>query len=240
MPQEDVRSRCSSCGWQSSSLIAACSCGNGVMEVDHKPGRSMTWDQLMLPQIGIWRYSAALPSLPIRVSRAEGSTPLLSSRRLGSDLGLELSFKDETRNPTGSFKDRAAALIVSEAASRGVVGLALTSSGNAAAALAMYSALVGIACRVYAPPSASREKLLQAKAFGATIIQPSEMNEQRLSEEAVAAASAPGWFDASTVAEKCPLTIQGYKTIAYEVAAVEVPKAVVVPVGAGTLLLGIW
>lgn len=240
MPQGSVRFRCSSCEWRSTSSIATCSCGNGVMEADHRPVRSITWDELMPAQAGIWRYSAALPPFPLRVSRAEGSTPLLSSRRLGSDLGLALSFKDETRNPTGSFKDRAAALIVSEAASRGCSGIVLTSSGNAAAALAMYSALVGIACRVYASPSASREKLLQAKAFGATIAQPSEMNERRLSEAASAAAGAPGWSDASTVAEKCPLTIEGYKTIAYEIAAVEAPVAVVIPVGAGTLLLGIW
>lgn len=232
--------RCSDCGWRSSSPIALCACGKGLMETDHTSLRPMTWDRLMPAGEGIWRYASALPVSSVHVSHAECDTPLLRSRRLSTVLGLDLSFKDETRNPTGSFKDRAAALIVSEAAARGARGVALTSSGNAASSLALYSALAGIACRVYAPSTVPREKLLQTRAFGATVVQPSGMDERGLSEAAAEAASAPGWADGATVAARCPLTLEGYKTIAYEIGAVAVPRTIVIPVGAGTLLLGIW
>jgi threonine synthase len=153
---------------------------------------------------------------------------------------MSLLFKDETRNPSGSFKDRAAALIVSEAVERGAGGVVLTSSGNAAAALAMYCAIAGIACRIYASPLACREKLLQARAFGAVVAQPVDASESALASTVSSIADEPGWSDASTIAAKSPLTVEGYKTIAYEIAAVMHPTAIIAPVGAGTLLLGLW
>jgi len=232
--------RCNHCGRRSMSPTSLCACGKGLMETDHTSLGHMTWDLLMPPGEGIWRYAAALPDLSVHLSHAECNTPLLQSRRLSTLLKLGLTFKDETRNPTGSFKDRAAALIVSEAAAQNAQGIALTSSGNAASSLALYSALAGIACRVYAPPTIPHGKLLQTEAFGATVFQPCDMDELGLSEAAAGAASAPGWVDGATVAARCPLTLEGYKTISYEIGAIMVPRTIVVPVGAGTLLLGIW
>lgn len=233
--------RCSRCGWEVEGRVAPCPHADGLVEADYSARHPTRWSELIAPHAeGIWRYEAALPPFPVRVSRAEGGTPLLESRRIGVDLRVRLAFKDETRNPTGSFKDRAAAILVSEAVSSGCTGLALTSSGNAGASLAMYCALAGLGCAVYAAEAASEEKLLQAQAFGAKVVRRSGWSEEQLAGAAREAASELGWGDASTVAERCPLAVEGYKTMAYEIGALGVPDAVAVPVGAGTLLLGLW
>ena len=233
--------RCSRCGWEAVGPVRRCPRADGLVEADYGERHPTSWDELIAPGIqGVWRYGTALPSLAVQLSLAEGGTPLLESRRIGGEFRLRLAFKDETRNPTGSFKDRAAAILVSEAASRGRTGLALTSSGNAGASLAMYCALAGIRCTVFASREASDEKLLQVQAFGAAVMRTPERSEADLAAAAGLAGSRPGWSDASTIAERSPLVLEGYKTMAYEIAAAGVPDVVVVPVGAGTLLLGLW
>ena len=119
------------------------------------------------------KYSMLLPvrgnSLP--VSLQEGDTPLLTSDRLAQATGLKRLFlKDETRNPTGTFKDRSVSVGVTVAKENSVKEVSTASTGNAGASLAAYSAKAGLKCRIIIPATASLTKLIQALAYGATVI----------------------------------------------------------------------
>jgi len=232
--------RCRSCGWTTGSPKDACPNRDGIVEAVYLRNRLSVWPEVRAERPGIWRYALVLPAFPVSLSMHEGQTPLLQSRWIGPERRLSLSFKDEGRNPSGSFKDRAAALMVSEAAGRACKAAVLTSSGNAACSIAMYCALAGMQCVVFVSEGASPEKVLHARSFGARVIKLKLQSEAAVSEATSWAAQHDGWTNLSMVAQENPLTLEGYKTLAYEVAERDVPDAVVVPVGAGTLLLGIW
>lgn len=123
--------------------------------------------------MSIWRYAAEFGGSAIapehRISLGEGETPLLRSRRIGPAAGVELWFKVETTNPTGSYKDRFAAAAVSDMLARGKSHCVATSSGNTGAALAAYCAAVGIRCSIAVVETAPLEKLRQMLASGARL-----------------------------------------------------------------------
>jgi threonine synthase len=179
---------------------------------------------------GLWRYSEALPVDGAPVSLGEGGTPLVPSR------DGRLRFKLESANPTGSFKDRGAAVLLTAASAAGIRALVEDSSGNAGAAIAAYSARAGVEATIYVPDAASPGKLAQIAVYGARVVR------VRGSREAVAAAAqaAPGRYSSH-----CwdPFFFHGTKTIAYEVWETlggRAPDVVVTPVGHGTMLLGLW
>lgn len=180
---------------------------------------------------GIWRYAGWLPPVA-RVSLGEPTTPLVDL----SIGGARTLVKLEAAQPTGSFKDRAAAYLVGWLATAGVRHVAEDSSGNAGAALAAYAARAGITCDIYVPASASPGKLTQIAAYGARVI-PVE-GPRQAAADAAAGAVATGVVYATHLWN--PYCLAGTATWAFEV--VEqlggAPDAIVMPVGAGTLLLG--
>ncbi|HUI86590.1 MAG TPA: pyridoxal-phosphate dependent enzyme, partial [Nitrososphaerales archaeon] len=145
--------RCVGCGHvqESSLLDPVCErCSSAVVLADSQRVRVEAERFEEIP-LGVWRYSLLLPvvSAGTRVTLGEGGTPLLPARRLGAELGLEnLLLKDESRNPTGSFIDRGATVLVSLAKSRGVKECTCVTTGNLGASLAAYCAKAGIAARV--------------------------------------------------------------------------------------------
>jgi threonine synthase len=159
---------------------------------------------------------------------------------LGKKLDIVLSYKDETRNPTGSFKDRAAAVMLSAAKYMGQTSITTASSGNAAGAISLYSALAGIKSFVFMFKP-SEQKLLQTLSYGATVLIVDTKNEARVLEVAEQASDAFGWALLNTTSAANPFVAEGYKTIAYELYEQgHIPDWIAVPVASGSLLIGTW
>jgi threonine synthase len=181
-----------------------------------------------------WRYRAALP-LPRElepVTLGEGRTPLLP-RTLA---GLEVAVKVESMNPTGSFKDRGSSVMISALRSQGIDALLEDSSGNGGSSIAAYSAAAGIDAQIFAPASTSPSKIVQSRLHGASVeLVPG--TRQDVADAAVRRAehrfyASHNWH---------PLFLQGVKLIAYEIwedLGFTAPSAVLVPAGAGSLVLG--
>jgi threonine synthase len=122
--------------------------------------------------MSLWRWSDLTTQVPVgaRITLGEGETPLLRSRRIGPSAGLRrLLFKVESANPTGSYKDRFAAMAVAHMAGHGQKRCIATSSGNTGAALAAYCAAAGIACEIALVETAPENKLRQMLAYGASL-----------------------------------------------------------------------
>jgi threonine synthase len=193
----------------------------------------------------MWRYAEALP-VPAgdAVSLGEGMTPLLPAPRLGRALGVERLFlKDESRNPTWSFKDRLASVVVSTARARGVRVIASSSSGNAGAAVAAYAARAGIPCIVFTFQGAAGPMVTQMRAYGALVLAVKEKAERWTLLEA--GVRQRGWFPTSPFFAPAvgsnPFGIEGYKTLAYEVVEQlggRAPDWCVLPVCYGDALYG--
>jgi threonine synthase len=180
-----------------------------------------------------WRYRAALP-LPDAepVTLGEGRTPLLP-RRLA---GLDVAVKVEAVNPTASFKDRGTSVMISALRQQGVDELLEDSSGNGGSSVAAYSAAAGIQAQILAPSSTSSSKILQSRLHGATVeLIPG--SRQDTADEALRRSrtlfyASHNWH---------PQFIQGTKLVAYEIwedLGFTAPSAVVMPAGAGSLVLG--
>ena len=123
--------------------------------------------------IGIWEYRHLLPvcNESNAVTLGEGGTPLFECRRLGSRLRCNgLYVKDETREPTGSFKDRPIAVAITKALEFGVDTIVTSSSGNAGAAVSAYAAKAGLRCIVFVPSATPPGKLAQIAMYGAKVI----------------------------------------------------------------------
>ncbi len=177
---------------------------------------------------------AALPPLAV------GATPLLSVPRLREELGLpDLWLKDDTRNPSGSTKDRASLLVVAKALEYGHHTIAAASTGNAATALAAVAATVGIRAVVLVPASAPPAKLVQMQSYGAQVVLVDGSYDDAF-ELCCQGCSELGWYNRNTALN--PFTIEGKKTVALEIAAQlapQLPDVVVVPTGDGVILAGV-
>jgi threonine synthase len=183
--------------------------------------------------------SKYFPFLPIKnyrdfISLNEGNTPLLKSRKIGPALGVDLYFKQETQNPTGSFKDRGSALEISLAKEFGVAAISVASTGNMAASCSCYAALAGIPCFVFVPEGTPNSKLSQSIAFGGRIVQVrgTYNDAARIAENV---ARELNFYLAGDYAFR----VEGNKTAAFEVIdqlLYEVPSYVIVPMGCGTNL----
>ena len=181
---------------------------------------------------GLWRYLPWLPvDRPVRLG--EPVTPLVSLDWGGRELWLKL----ESAQPSGSFKDRGAAVLTAWLAGHGVRHVVEDSSGNAGAALAAYAARAGIACDIYVPADLSPAKLVQIEAYGARPVR--IPGPRPKATEAVIEAVAGGAVYASHTYN--PLYLAGTRTFAFELweqLGRRVPDVVVLPVGGGSLLLG--
>jgi len=237
--RQDPVYRCRSCGQELETCGVPCPRGDGIVEALYARKRFRRFATLRSQAPGIWRYRRVLPPVENAISLDEGWTPLHESRAINQRIGCSLFFKDEGRNPSGSFKDRAAALMVSVAVAQGRSTVVLTSSGNAAGSVAMYAAAAGIECVVFMSEGAPREKVVHTRSFGARVVQPRSTSGRLLRAAARQAADEHGWAVLSTTAQENPLAVEGFKTIAYEIAEQGLPDVVATPVGAGTLLLGL-
>lgn len=183
----------------------------------------------------MWRYAEALPQFAAPVSLGECLTPLVPCRIGATDVLL----KWEPALPTGSYKDRGSAMLVSYLHSLGVQEAVEDSSGNAGASLAAYAARAGIRLKVFCPASASPGKLLQIRLYGAGLVQV-EGPRPRATEALAEYQTRTGATYASHLWH--PLFVEGVKTMAFEIAEQlgwSAPGIVLCPVGAGSILLGL-
>lgn len=211
-----------------------CGCG-GLFELETWPAFNAARIEAARPDL--WRYRALLPIEPSwpEVTLGEGNTPLITTEWAGQ----RLCFKLESLAPTGSFKDRGAAVLVTALQGLGIQRVVEDSSGNAGASLTAYTARAGIACEVCVPASAAGPKLAQMVAHGAEVIEIKGRREY--AALAAWAAAAHGAYYASHVYN--PYFLAGTETLAYELwEQLErcAPAALVLPVGNGTLLLGAY
>lgn len=169
-----------------------------------------------------------------------GGTPLIPAPDLAARIGLaRLWIKDDTRNPSGSTKDRASLLVAAKAREFGFDTVAAASTGNAGSALAAAGAAARLRTVVFVPAEAPEAKLVQMLAYGA-IVMPVDASYDAAFELCLAACRAFGWYNRNTALN--PYTIEGKKTAALEIArsmAPAVPDVVVVPVGDGVILAGV-
>jgi threonine synthase len=191
----------------------------------------------------LWRYTEVLPVEREEnvVSLGEGWTPLLRAARLGEQLGLrELFIKDESLNPTQSFKARGMTAAVSMAKELGARKLAVPSAGNAAGALAAYAARAGLEAHIFMPRDTPRANVVECEQTGAHVTLMDGLITD-CGAEVGRRKEAEGWFDVSTLKE--PYRVEGKKTMGYELAEQfnwELPDVVLYPTGGGTGLIGMW
>lgn len=205
-------------------------------------------DLLASRKPGVWKYRELLPLDDTKniVTLGEGGTPLLRAQRLGRSLNLQsLWLLDDTRNPTGSFKDRPMTVGVSKAVELGYSTLASASSGNAAASLAAYSTKAGLRCVTFVPDLADAGKLAQLTTYGAFVVKVRglESGEDPTVRLLKASCDRYDWYPCPSFGSLNAYQVEGAKTMAYEVAEQlgwSSPDAVYVPVGAGSALTGNW
>jgi threonine synthase len=236
---------CTACGlrheWQHlQNLCTSC----------HKPlfaivdlaaaSRTLTRETLATREKSLWRYREVLP-LPEGVepvSLGEGGTPLLRTSRFGGDVDLWI--KDESQNPTQSFKARGMSVAVSMAKYLGATKLAVPSAGNAGGALAAYAARAGLEANIFMPCDTPRANIIECRELGAHVTLVDGLITD-CGAEIARRKTTEGWFDMSTLKE--PYRIEGKKTLGYELAEQldwKLPDVILYPTGGGTGLIGMW
>ena len=246
--------RCTVCGHEygPDEVTYQCPADGGNLDVlinYQRINKSIRPEQLFAsPETSMWRY---LPLLPVddpgglgTPLRAAGWTPTYKSARLAERLGLEqLWIKDESSNPTASFKDRASALLVARAAEIEAAVIVTASTGNAGAALAGMAAAVGAKAVIFAPKTAPPAKIAQLLVFGAEVllVDGSYDDAVALSQQA---AEEFGWYCRNTGYN--PFTAEGKKTAAFEIweqvltqSKLSKPLCIFVSVGDGNIISGL-
>src|SRR5215204_147419 len=205
--------------------------------------RTLTRESLKGRRADLWRYAEVLPVEREEniISLGEGWTPLLQAKRVGEELGIEkLYIKDESQNPTQSFKARGMSAAVSMAKELGAQKLAVPSAGNAAGALAAYAARAGLECFIFMPDDTPRANVVECEQTGAHVTLMKGLITD-CGAEVGRRKEQEGWFDVSTLKE--PYRVEGKKTLGYELAEQsgwELPDVIVYPTGGGTGLVGMW
>ena len=186
---------------------------------------------------GIWRWAELLPvrQEQYRLTLGEGDTPLLPAKNLAGSLGLKhLYIKDESSNPTASFKARGLCVAVARAMELGVSEFVIPTAGNAGGALAFYAARAGARSHVYMPVDSPRANQEEVQASGADLrLVEGLINDA--ARQAKADAAGQDWFDVSTFKE--PYRVEGKKTMGLELAEAfgwDLPDVIVYPTGGGT------
>jgi threonine synthase len=236
---------CSACGLKhkSSRLQNLCrSCNKPLFAIVDVAAarRTLQRDALRMRDKLLWRYREVLP-LPgdvEPVSLGEGGTPLLSAQRFADDV--DLLVKDESLNPTQSFKARGMSVAVSMAKHLGATKLAVPSAGNAGGALAAYAARAGLEAHIFMPRDTPRANIVECHELGAHVTLVDGLITDCAAEIARQKAKE-GWFDISTLKE--PYRVEGKKTLGYEIAEQlnwTLPDVILYPAGGGTGLIGMW
>jgi len=244
--------KCISCGKEHSldEVKYVCSACGGNLEVIYDYNlikKRFTQDELKENSyLDMWRYADILPVddlkdvSPLRI----GYTPLYRNKRLADEIGVgEIYIKDDTRNPSSSFKDRASAVVVKrllETYDDDKRIIATASTGNAASSLSCISASLGIKNIIFVPETAPIPKITQLLVFGANVIMVKGSYDDAF-DLCVKACDEFGWYNRNTGYN--PFTREGKKTAAFEICEQlewEVPDKVFVPVGDGNIISGIW
>jgi threonine synthase len=222
-------------------------CGpEGVLDVEfdlRQARRTMTRRALESRARDLWRYRELLPvpeGAPRPLAQV-GWTPILTSPRLAAWAGLDaLYLKDEGRNPTASFKDRASVVGVARAVARRARVVACASTGNAASSLAGAAASLGLRAVIFVPEFAPEPKVAQLLVFGARVIRVKGTYDQTW-ELCQRACATYGWYNRNAAVN--PSLVEGKKTCGLEIGEQmerEVPDWVAVSVGDGCTIAGIW
>lgn len=241
---------CSSCGFQRSDSIgiAECPrCGKTLKYLYRRIREIKSSGFLDSSLFGMWKYHQLLPvdDLGSCVTLGEGGTPLTDSHRLRSRFGFSgrLLLKDETQNPTGTYKDRPASIGVTKALETGSRLVAVASDGNAGPAVAAYSARAGLDCLVVMPEDTPMERNIQAVLYGARLILVKESTVSECIDLVNELSGTFDWTHLTTAAAVNPYHIEGTKTIAYEIAedlGWSSPDWVIVPAGGAGLAAATW
>ena len=192
---------------------------------------------------GMWRWHEMLPVHEVenRLSLGEGDAPLLGLSNLGGKLGLDCLYaKDESLNPTGTFKARGLSCAVAKAKELGVKKVIIPTAGNAGGAMAAYAARGCMEAFIYMPKDTPEANIIECRIAGAIV----QLVDGLISDAARLAkikAETEGWFDLSTFKE--PYRVEGKKIMGYELAESfhwRLPEVIIYPTGGGTGLVGMW
>ena len=238
---------CSKCDqrYNIDDVHTLCKCGGPLLvDYDYKKAAKILNPEIVRSRpSNMWKYKEVLPVKDEAniVTLGEGGTPLLKAQKIGNDLGLEnLYFKDETANPTGSFKARGLGMAVSRAKELGLERLIIPTAGNAGSAVAAYAARAGLKCMIIMPKDVPAPFLVDGAYHGAEI----ELVEGTIKDCGARVAEkvkSEGWFAVATLKE--PYRIEGKKTMGYELAeqfGYDLPEVIIYPTGGGTGLIGMW
>lgn len=249
-----VKMKCARCGMEYLPDDKICIClnkDNGRLDIyyDYSAlAEKVNKKTLSSRTPSVWKYYEFLPIKYKKniVTLGEGGTPLLKADNLARRVGLRnLYLKDETRNPTGSFKDRSMTVGVSKAIEFGDKTVAIASSGNAAASLAAYSAKAGLKCYAFVLEFAPNAKIAQINLYGAVVVKVKMVKKGvdptvQILREVV---EKYGWYPCPSFGPFNPYQVEGPKTISYEIIEQlgwNVPDWILVPTGSACLLTGIW
>jgi threonine synthase len=221
-----------------------CRCGAPLL-ARYDMAQAATWsrDSLKNREPTMWRYREMLPLFDGEepVTLGEGWTPLVHARSLGARLGLDrLYIKDESLNPTNSFKARGQSAAITRARALGATTVSVPSAGNAGNAMAAYAARAGLAAQVFLPRDVKTPFALECRLYGAEVT----LVDGLITDAARVAAERGGplgWYDVATLRE--PYRIEGKKTLAYELAEQmdwRYPDWILYPTGGGTGMVGMW
>lgn len=242
---------CVSCGAEYPPDTPALTCtncptGEGILDVNYHMDRlakALTRDTLVAREHSHWRYAELLPVPPDAIPGdwPVGWTPIIETPRLAEHLGIgQLLLKDDTRNPSGSFKDRASAIGVLRALAQGKDRIACASTGNAATSLAACCAALGARGFIFVPQSVPEAKLAQMLAYGATVVRVRGTYAQAY-DLCMSACDEFGWYNRNCAVN--PWLVEGKKTAGLEIAeqcADHMPDWVAVSIGDGCTLAGIY
>jgi threonine synthase len=228
----------------SSAIRHLCSCGAPLLaRYDLRRARAWPRQSLAGRAPSMWRYRELLPIFDGEepVTLGEGFTPLFHARSLGARYGLDRVYvKDESLNPTNSFKARGQSAAVTRAKYLGATTLSIPSAGNAGNALAAYAACAGLKAKVFLPRDVKPPFARECRLYGADV----ELVDGLITDAGRIAAERGrplGWYDVSTLKE--PYRIEGKKTMAYELAEQmdwRWPDWIIYPTGGGTGMVGMW
>ena len=236
--------RCGKCGRTvpAGTRVNECPhCAGPLMayyDIDSLKRRYSADDFFSMRGEGIWRFAPLLPDFKSRISLGEGNTPLIPARNLAELLGVdELYIKDESQNPTGSFKARGMAAAVSRLVDLRVEDAWLPSAGNAALALSAYAAKAGISARVYIPAEPKSSVASECSLYGAKVtVVPGILTDAAARMEDEFEGDSAGVL--STFRE--PARVEGKKTMAFELAEMISPDWILFPTGGGTGIVAMW
>ncbi len=240
-----VALKCSNCHKEYSfqSLNTFADCCNRPLVVEYDQDLDLDKSKLANRRHDMWRYSEMLPVLKKDniVSLGEGMTPILELNKIGSAHGFsDLLMKDETNNPTGSFKARGLSMAVSKAKEFGIQHCIIPTAGNAGGALAAYCAKADIKCTVVMPTHTPKIFKQECELYGAELLLVDGLIND-CAKKIGELNNDNKYFDISTLKE--PYRLEGKKTMGYEIAEQldwHLPDVIIYPAGGGTGLIGIW